>query len=268
MLELPALSFDSGGERWAGNTREGKNHTDGRWTNKPKGSSMDTMRKNAGAIAGCVVLLAGCAGMNAARPTAGDMTFFVTSEGPGKGANLGGLEGADQHCQALAKTAGVGQHTWRAYLSTQGAALNDANFINARDRIGSGPWQNAKGVIIAKNVEDLHSANSGVTKDTALDEKGRPINGRTEKPNMHDILTGSRPDGTAFPGAPFSDMTCGNWRFGGPEGSAMLGHHDRAGPIGASWASSWNSSHPSRGCNPEALRSTGGNGLLYCFATE
>jgi hypothetical protein len=154
------------------------------------------------------------------------------------------------------------------YLSTQGSALNDPAFINARDRIGSGPWQNAKGVVIAKSVKDLHSPNNKVTKETALDEKGQPINGRTDKPNMHDMLTGSRPDGTAFPGAPFADMTCGNWSKSGTDGSAMLGHHDRAGPIGASWASSWNSSHPTWGCNPEGLRSTGGNGLFYCFATK
>jgi hypothetical protein len=229
---------------------------------------MDTMMRKTGAIAGCVMMLAGCAAVESSRPTAGDMTFFVTSVGPGKGADLGGLEGADQHCQALAKAAGASQHTWRAYLSTQGSALNDPNFVNARDRIGPGPWQNAKGVVIARNVEELHSANNKVTKETALNEKGQAINGRTDNPNMHDMLTGSRPDGTAFPGAPFADMTCGNWSKSGADGSAMLGHHDRAGPIGASWASSWNSSHPTRGCNPEGLRSTGGNGLFYCFATK
>ncbi len=196
------------------------------------------------------------------------MTFFVTSVGPGRGADLGGLKGADQHCTTLAKAAGAGQRTWRAYLSTQGAALNDPNFVNARDRIGSGPWHNAKGVVIARNVDDLHSANNNVTKQSALDENGQPVNGRTEKPNKHDILTGSRPDGTAFPGPPFPDMTCGNWSKSGADGSAMLGHHDRAGPIESSWARSWNSSHPSRGCNPDGLRSTGGDGLLYCFAVK
>jgi len=194
------------------------------------------------------------------------MTFFVTSDGPGKGADLGGVEGADRHCQALATAAGAGGRTWRAYLSTQAPALNDPNFVNARDRIGAGPWQNAKGVVIAKNVEDLHSANNNLTKETALDEKGQLVNGRTEKPNKHDMLTGSRPDGTAFPGAPFPDMTCGNWTKSGTDGSAMLGHHDRVGPIQSSWATSWNSSHPTRGCNPEGLASTGGAGLLYCFA--
>jgi hypothetical protein len=206
--------------------------------------------------------------MESSRSSAGDMTFFVSSVGPGKGADLGGLEGADRHCQSLAQAAGAGQHTWRAYLSTQGTGLSDPNYVNARDRIGSGPWRNAKGDVIAKNVDDLHSSSNNVTKQTALDEKGQPINGRTEKPNKHDILTGSRPDGTAFPGAPFSDMTCGNWTKSGADGSAMLGHHDRAGPSEAPWAKSWNSSHPTRGCNPEGLRSTGGDGLLYCFAVK
>jgi hypothetical protein len=193
---------------------------------------MDSMMRKTGAIAGWVMLRVGCAGMESSRPSAADMTFFVTSVGLGKGADLGGLEGADQHCQALAKAAGAGQRTWRAYLSTQGSGLSDANFVNARDRIGPGPWQNAKGVVIARNVEELHSADNNVTKQTALDERGRPINGRTEKPNKHDMLTGSRPDGTAFPGPPFSDMTCGNWTKSGTDGSAMLGHHDRArGPL-------------------------------------
>ncbi|WP_200960989.1 hypothetical protein [Noviherbaspirillum sp. Root189] len=229
---------------------------------------MESMVRKAGVVAGCVMVLAGCAGMESSRSSAGDMTFFVSSVGPGKGADLGGLEGADRHCQSLAQAAGAGQHTWRAYLSTQGTGLSDPNYVNARDRIGSGPWRNAKGDVIAKNVEDLHSASNNVTKQTALDEKGQPINGRTDKPNKHDILTGSRPDGTAFPGAPFSDMTCGNWTKSGADGSAMLGHHDRAGPSDASWAKSWNSSHPTRGCNPEGLRSTGGDGLLYCFAVK
>ena len=143
------------------------------------------------------------------------MTFFVTSVGPGNAADLGGLEGADRHCQSLAQAAGAGNRTWRAYLSTQGSALNDPKFVNARDRIGPGPWQNAKGAVIARNVEELHSANNNLTKQTALDEKGQPVNGRTDKPNKHDMLTGSRPDGTAFPGAPFADMTCGNWTKGG-----------------------------------------------------
>jgi hypothetical protein len=196
------------------------------------------------------------------------MSFFVTSAGPGKGADLGGLEGADRHCQTLAAGAGAGNRTWRAYLSTQAPALNDPGFVNARDRIGSGPWRNAKGVVIARNVAELHSERNNVTKETALDEQGRMVNSRTEKPNHHDILTGSRHDGTAFAGAPFADMTCGNWTKGGTEGSAMTGHHDRAGPVDNAWAKSWNSSHPTRGCNPEGLLSTGGNGLFYCFAAK
>jgi hypothetical protein len=231
--------------------------------------AMDSMMRKTGAVAGCVMMLVGCAGMESSQPSAGAMTFFVTSAGLGKGGDLGGLEGADQHCQALAQAAGAGQRTWRAYLSTQASTLNDPNFVNARDRIGSGPWQNAKGDVIARNVEELHSTKNKLTKQTALDEKGQPVNGRTETPNKHDILTGSRPDGTAFAGAPFfPDMTCGNWTKSGADGSAMLGHHDRAGPIDASWASSWNSSHPTRGCSSEGLRSTGGEGLLYCFAVK
>lgn len=229
---------------------------------------MDRIMRTIGLVASSVTILVGCASTESARPSADAMTFFVTSAGPGKGADLGGLEGADLHCQSLAKAAGAGNRTWHAYLSTQAPTLNDPKFINARDRIGAGPWQNLNGIVIAKNVEDLHTANNNVTKQTALDEKGQIVNGRTEKTNNHDILTGTRPDGTAFPGAPFGDMTCGNWTKGGADGSAILGHHDRAGPIESSWATSWNSSHPSRGCNPEGLRSTGGAGLLYCFAVK
>lgn len=199
-----------------------------------------------------------------------DMTFFITSAGPGKGANLGGLEGADKHCQALATAAGAGKHTWRAYLSTQGAALNDPAAVHARDRIGKGPWHNAKGVLIASSVDDLHASNTKVNKENALDERGQMVNGRTEKPNRHDILTGSRPDGTAFPPSPpFGDMTCGNWSREGDEGAAMTGHHDRVGPIDHAWATSWNSAHPSRGgCSQKALQGTGGDGLFYCFAAN
>ena len=196
------------------------------------------------------------------------MTFFVTSAGPGRGADLGGIEGADKHCQALASAVGAGGRTWRAYLSTQGKALNDPNVQHARDRIGSGPWHNAKGVRIASNVEDLHSARNAVNKDTALDERGRAVNDRTMKPSHHDMLTGSRPDGTAYGGGQLADMTCGNWTKSGQDGSAMLGHHDRAGTIDHPWARSWNSSHASRGCSQENLRSTGGNGLFYCFAAK
>jgi len=200
-------------------------------------------------------------------PGPANMTFFVTSTNPGRGADFGGLAGADAHCQSLARAAGAGQRTWRAYLSTQAPTLTDPGFVNARDRIGGGPWQNAKGDVIARSVADLHSDHNNLTKQTALDETGRMVNGRTEKPNLHDILTGSRPDGTAFPG-PFGDMTCGNWTKSGKDGSAMTGHHDRAGPIDASWATSWNSAHPTRGCDPQSIASTGGGGLIYCFATN
>lgn len=190
------------------------------------------------------------------------MSFFVTSAGPGNGANLGGLEGADRHCQTLAQGAGAGARTWRAYLSTQGAGA-----VNARDRIGRGPWQNAKGAVIAKDVADLHSDNNKIDKQTALSEKGEPINGRGDAPNRHDILTGSQPDGTAFPAG--EDRTCGNWTRSGTEGAVMVGHHDRMGLNDQPPAKSWNSSHPSRGgCSQDALRGTGGAGLFYCFAVR
>jgi hypothetical protein len=216
-----------------------------------------------------LLTLIGCATAQSPQASASkDMTFFVTSVGLGKGADLGGVEGADQHCQSLAKAAGVGTRTWHAYLSTQASALSDPKAVHARDRIGTGPWYNAKGVMIAKSIEDLHSANNNVTKETALDEKGQLVNGRTDKPNKHDMLTGSRPDGTAFPPTPFPDMTCGNWTKSGTDGSAMLGHHDRGGPVVHAWATSWNSAHPSLGCNQEGLRSTGGDGLFYCFAVN
>lgn len=191
------------------------------------------------------------------------MSFFVTSVGPGNGANLGGLEGADRHCQTLAAAAGAGGKTWRAYLSTQGQGA-----VNARDRIGKGPWVNAKGETIAKDVAELHGANN-LTKQTALSEKGEVINGRGDQPNRHDILTGSQDDGTAFP--PDKDMTCKNWTSA-TEGSAMVGHSDRIGLRDDAPSKSWNSSHPSRGsgggCTQADLRSTGGDGLIYCFAAN
>ena len=221
------------------------------------------VRRELLAAAGLITLV-GCASM---QPGPENMTFFVTSVGPGKGGDLGGLEGADRYCQSLAKAAGGGDRTWRAYLSTQAPKLSDPNFVNARDRIGTGPWQNAKGVVIARSVEELHSADNNLNKQTALDQMGQPVNGRTEKPSKHDMLTGSRPDGTAFPGAPFSDMTCGNWTKSGTDGSAMTGHHDRA-PLYASWATSWNSAHPTLGCSQERVRPTGGDGLFYCFAVK
>jgi len=154
------------------------------------------------AAAGLMTLV-GCAATQP-QPSPKDMTFFVTSVGSGKGADLGGLDGADRHCQSLAMAAGAGDRTWHAYLSTQASALNDPKFVNARDRIGAGPWQNAKGVVIARSVDELHSANNNVNKQTALDEKGQLVNGARDQPNKHDMLTGSRPDGTAFPGGAVS----------------------------------------------------------------
>jgi hypothetical protein len=190
------------------------------------------------------------------------MSFFVTSVGPGKGADLGGLAGADRHCQSLAQSAGAGAKTWHAYLSTQGAGA-----VNARDRIGRGPWMNAKGLVIATSVDDLHSVNNKLNKQNNLSEKGEVINGFDDKPNRHDILTGSQSDGTAFP--PEKDMTCNNYTSS-TQGSVMLGHNDRQGLTDSPPSHSWNSSHPSRGvdggCSQTDLRSTGGDGLLYCFA--
>jgi hypothetical protein len=203
-------------------------------------------------------------GLGAAAQAQNAMTFFITSAGPGKGADLGGLEGADRHCQALAQAAGAGGKTWRAYLSTQGA-----NAVNAKDRIGRGPWQNAKGAVVAKDVADLHGASNNLNKDTALSEKGEVINGRGDTPNRHDILTGSQSDGTAFTGA--DDRTCGNWTKSAA-GAAMVGHHDRQGLNTSPPMLSWNSSHPSRGpdggCSQADLKSTGGDGLFYCFAAQ
>jgi hypothetical protein len=189
------------------------------------------------------------------------MSFFVTSVGSGKGADFGGLAGADGHCQSLATAVGAGKISWRAYLST--SATRTAGTQHARERIGTGPWQNAKGVVIARNVADLHG-NNNLNKQTALTEKGEIVNGSGDTPNMHDILTGSQPDGTAFQGA--ADRTCGNWTKSGGDGAAMVGHHDRIGLRDDGPSKSWNSSHPTSGCSQEALRSTGGAGLLYCFA--
>jgi hypothetical protein len=217
----------------------------------------------------CLGLAAAMLTAVAAQPAGAqtaDMSFFVTSVGIGNGGNLGGLAGADNHCQTLAQAAGAGAKTWHAYLSTQ--AVNGKPAINARDRIGNGPWQNAKGVVIAKNVTELHGTNN-LTKQTALSEKGDVINGRGDKPNRHDILTGSQPDGTAFAGA--DDRTCKNWTSS-MQGAAMLGHSDRQGLSDDPVAKSWNSSHLSRGpdggCSQNDLRSTGGDGLLYCFAVN
>ena len=207
-------------------------------------------------IGAAAIALAFCGAVGAQSAS---MTFFVTSTGSGKGADFGGLTGADRLCQTLAAAVGAGGKTWRAYLSTQGAGA-----VNAKDRIGDGPWQNAKGVVVAKNNAELHGTNN-LTKQTALNEKGEVVNGRGDTPNQHDILTGTQPDGTAFTGS--DDKTCGNWTKGG-EGSAVVGHHDRTGLDTSPPALSWNSSHGSRGCSDPALVSTGGAGKLYCFATK
>jgi hypothetical protein len=195
---------------------------------------------------------------------ASEMTFFVTSAGPGKGGDLGGIAGADAQCGKLAQAAGSAGKTWHAYLSTQGASA-----VNARDRIGKGPWKNAKGAVVAKGVDDLHSDANNITKQTNLSEKGEVINGRGDTPNRHDILTGSTTEGRAFPAG--EDRTCNNWTSS-TTGSAMLGHHDRQGLRDDAPSKSWNSSHPSRGpdggCSQADLKSTGGDGLLYCFAVN
>jgi hypothetical protein len=186
------------------------------------------------------------------------MSFFITSVGSGEGANLGGLAGADAHCQTLSDAVGLGNKTWRAYLSTTGQGG-----VNARDRIGNGPWHNAKGVQVASDVEDLHSDQNKLSKENSIDEKGKVVNGRGDDPNRHDILTGSELDGSAVSGD--EDTTCGNWTSNG-EGSAPVGHHDRTG--GGEHATSWNSAHGTSGCSQENLIGTGGDGLFYCFATD
>jgi hypothetical protein len=202
-----------------------------------------------------------------AQAQSANTTFFVTSAGPGKGADLGGIEGADKQCATLASAAGATAKTWHAYLSTQAADGKPA--VNARDRIGKGPWQNSKGVVIAKDVADLHSASNNLNKQTALSEKGEVINGRGDTPNRHDALTGSQADGTAF--AAGEDRTCKNWTSS-TQGAAMMGHIDRIGLRDDDASKSWNSSHPSRGpdggCSQADLKSTGGDGLLYCFAAN
>ncbi len=187
-----------------------------------------------------------------------EMNFFITSAGPGNGADLGGLLGADRHCQSLAAAVGAGGRTWHAYLSA--AAADGEAAVNARDRIGSGPWYNFSGVMVAENVDQLHGDNN-LTKETILTEKGDMVNGRGDSPNMHDIITGSNLDGTLFVGD--GDTTCGNWTSHG-EGSGRVGHHDRQG--GGDNPTSWNSAHNSRGCSQENLQGTGGNGFFYCFA--
>jgi hypothetical protein len=216
-----------------------------------------------GSMASTAVLAVVVAGCATSTPQTGP-SFFVTSVGGGKGADLGGLAGADKHCQTLAAAAGLGDRTWHAYLSTQASGSTPA--VNARDRIGTGPWRNVKGIVIATNVDELH-ANNNLTKQTALTEKGAVVNGRGDTPNQHDVLTGTQPNGMAF--TVTDDKTCGNWTKGG-EGSAIVGHIDRQGlptsPIAE--ATSWNSSHASAGCSDPLLVKTGGAGLLYCFAVK
>ena len=214
-------------------------------------------------LAVSLMLLAWSAG--AAEPMqkiSPDMSFFVTSAGSGKGADLGGLAGADRHCQELATAAGAGKKQWRAYLST--TATNGGKLIHARDRIGKGPWYTAEGRLVARNVDELHTLNS-INRMTALTEKGAKVNGRADSPNMRDILTGSTPDGRAA--VSDKDTTCGNWTKSG-EGSAIVGHHDRWGLKDDEPSRSWNASHGSRGCSQDNLRASGGAGMLYCFAAN
>ena len=218
----------------------------------------------------CFGLAAAAFASRAAQPAlaqSAGTSFFVTSVGIGNGGNLGGLAGADNYCQQLAQAAGAGAKTWRAYLSTQPADGKPA--VNARDRIGKGPWQNSKGVVVAKDVADLHGAANNLSKATALSEKGDVINGRGDTPNRHDVLTGSQADGTAF--AAGDDRTCKNWTSS-TQGAAMVGHADRVGLRDDEPSKSWNTSHPSRGpdggCSQNDLKSTGGDGLFYCFAAN
>ncbi|MDE2363370.1 MAG: hypothetical protein KGM42_11885 [Hyphomicrobiales bacterium] len=218
-----------------------------------------TMRKiaMAGLFAGFVAIPAALAQQ---QPQFPDMTFFITSKPGPDGANFGGLEGADKHCQTLAAAAGAGARTWRAYLSTQGAGA-----INARDRIGKGPWKNVKGLVIASDLDDLHK-DPRLNLDNSLTERGTKLAGSGYNNNVHDILTGSDAQGRALPAD--KDMTCGNWTKGGAEGSAMVGHEDRLGLNDSPPMHSWNSSHPTRGCSPATLATTGSGGLLYCFAAN
>ena len=210
------------------------------------------------------LLLASCASMTGQQP----MSFFVSSTGSGKGADLGGLAGADALCQKLAASAGAGGKTWRAYLSVQGVFPRPGTpavaSTHARERIGNGPWYNAQGQLIARDLEHLHNGNN-LTKETALDERGKPVNGRGDTPNEHDILTGSRADGTSF--APGPDATCKGWTSS-TDGAAIVGHHDRISAMPEAWGKSWNFSHFSAGCSQQALVSTGGSGRLYCFAAN
>jgi len=215
------------------------------------------------ALLASVALVSVTAGSQAQQPPpqSPNMTFFVTSAGPGKGGDLGGLDGADRHCQTLAAAAGAGGKTWRAYLSSNAAMQGGP--VNARDRIGKGPWQNFKGETIAQNVDDLHSDNNKLTMQTILTERGTMVAGVGFTPVYHDIMTGSSMDGRAFPGN--LNLTCNNWASSS-FGSAMVGHSDRRGLQDNLYARSWNASHMSRSCSPDDLRATGGNGMFYCFA--
>ena len=220
-------------------------------------------RKLKFSLVATAVLLSGVLSGCTPQTPQNSMTFFVTSVGSGKGADLGGIAGADAHCQKLAAAAGAGNRNWRAYLS---ASATSGPAVNAIDRIGRGPWQNAKGVVIATNIENLHG-NNNITKQTNLTEQGNVVNGRGDTPNMHDILTGSQTNGLAFPAD--KDMTCGNWTKSGADGAVQVGHSDRQGLTDDYWAKSWNSSHGSRGgCSQDALKGTGGAGLFYCFAAN
>jgi hypothetical protein len=223
----------------------------------------DVMRKSQKTWMAGALALAGFAAAPGLQAQEADMSFFVTSAGPGNGANLGGLEGADAHCASLAKAAGATRTNWKAYLSTT-APGGDAG-VNARDRIGAGPWKNAKGVVVANSVDELHSGKTNVAKETALTEKGEVVKGRGDEPNTHDILTGSDPAGNYSTAG--GDTTCANWTSAA-EGSAIVGHHDRIGLKDTRHMTSWNSSHGTRGCGAEALKGTGGAGLFYCFAAE
>ena len=211
-----------------------------------------------------MALIASCALAQAQQATPSpNMSFFVTSKGPGKGADLGGLAGADAHCQSLAQAVGAGGKTWHAYLSSNTNAANPGATVNARDRIGNGPWVNFKGVTIATSVDDLHSANNKINTENGLTERGQKVPGVGYVFNMHDIMTGSQSDGRAFPGN--MNLTCNNYASS-EFGKVEVGHVDRTGLADTAQAHSWNSSHQSRDCSQEGLISTGGNGLLYCFA--
>ena len=211
-----------------------------------------------------MALIASCALAQAQQATPSpNMSFFVTSKGPGKGADLGGLAGADAHCQSLAQAVGAGSKTWHAYLSSNTNAANPGATVNARDRIGNGPWVNYKGVTIATSVDDLHGANNKINTENGLTERGQKVPGVGYVFNMHDIMTGSQPDGRAFPGN--MNLTCNNYASS-EFGKVEVGHVDRTGLADTAQAHSWNSSHNSRDCSQDGLIATGGNGLLYCFA--